>query len=151
MRTSIKTRLFGTVAVLCWLSACSATPTLVLPTESGLTDATLAAMLAARPLADGQNVRADLVASSPALSTHLVQVRTREASHLHAQHDLVVTLLRGHGTLHAGGRAFPMRAGDVASVPRGTVHYFVNDGGGPAVALATFAPPHDGTDQVPAP
>jgi mannose-6-phosphate isomerase-like protein (cupin superfamily) len=144
-------RLLTTAGVLLGVAACAATPSVVV-SEGGTPRAVaLPALLAARPLADDQNIRADLLGQSPALSTHLVQVRQREAPHLHAQHDLTVTLLRGRGTLHAAGRVLPMRAGDVAVVPRATVHFFVNEGTTPAVAFVTFAPPHDGTDQVPAP
>jgi quercetin dioxygenase-like cupin family protein len=40
-----------------------------------------------------------------------------------------------------------MRAGDVAFVPRGTPHHFVNQGRKPAAALVSFSPPFDGPDQ----
>ena len=144
-------RLVTAAVVLLSVAACTSTPPLVLSDGVTPAAAALPALLASRPLAEGQNIRADLLGQSLALSTHLVQVRDRETPHLHARHDLVVTLLRGRGTLHTAGRALPMRAGDVAVVPRGTTHCFVNEGTDPAVAFVTFAPPHDGTDQVPAP
>ena len=148
-RATLRTR--ATTVAMLGVAACSATPSLILPDGAAPTALALPALLATHPLADGENIRADLVGQTRALSAHLVQVRDREASHQHAHHDLVVTLLRGRGTMHAAGRALPMRAGDVAVVPRRTVHFFVNDGTDPAVAFVTFAPPHDGRDQVPAP
>ena len=78
-----------------------------------------------------------------------MRVRTGEQPHLHAAHDLSVTLLDGCGVLHVAGLPTAMKRGDVAFIPRGTPHYFVNSGSAPAAALVTFAPPYDGTDQVP--
>jgi mannose-6-phosphate isomerase-like protein (cupin superfamily) len=43
-----------------------------------------------------------------------------------------------------------LKAGDTALVRRGQVHFFINTGDAPASALATFAPPYDGRDNVPA-
>ena len=106
-------------------------------------------LLAASPLPDGQNIRAVALGHTEAMSYHLVQIRDREQPHVHATHDFTVTLLRGSGHLVVNGEAHPMRPGDVAVVPHGTPHYFVNDGSAPAVACISFAPPYDGTDQVP--
>jgi len=110
----------------------------------------VAALADEYPLPTGENIRAVILGQTDALSYHFVQVRDRERPHVHAAHDLVVTLLRGRGTVHSGGGIFPMEVGDVVVIPRGTVHYFVNDGFDPTAALVTFAPPFDGKDQVPA-
>jgi len=109
----------------------------------------LTSMLAAHPLLAGQNISALPLGRTDALSLHLIQVRDREQPHQHATHDLSVTLLRGSGRLYVAGDPHEMHAGDVAFVPRGTPHYFVNAGRSPAVAFATFAPAYDGSDQVP--
>ena len=50
--------------------------------------------------------------------------------------------------VHRGSALYDMHAGDVAVVPRGTPHYFVNTGSAPAAAFAVFTPPYDGQDQV---
>ncbi len=105
--------------------------------------------MAAHPLPPGANIRSLPLGRTEACSYHLVQVRDREAPHVHATHDLAVTVLRGHGQLYIRGEARPMEVGDVAVVPRGTPHYFVNSGAVPAAAFVTFAPPYDGKDQVP--
>ncbi len=120
-----------------------------MPDAQGLQLASLQSLLDANPLAEGENIKALLLGHTEALSYHLVQVRDREQPHLHAGHDLTMTLLQGKGTFHIQGNAFELRAGDVAVVRRGTPHYFVNSDSTPAVAFVTFAPPYDGTDQVP--
>ena len=130
------------------LAGCAAAPPphLFVPAvgDSGLT-----AILAAHPLPAGGNISALPLQSTEAASYHLIQVRDHELPHVHATHDLAVTVLRGTGRLFIRGEPHDMRPGDVAVVPRATPHYFVNSGAEPAVAFVTFAPPYDGTDQVP--
>jgi len=89
-----------------------------------------------------------LLGRTESASYHLVQIRDREQPHKHATHDLTVTLVHGTGQFHIRDAVFVRRCGDGAVVPRGTPHYFVNTGSGPAAAFATFAPPYDGQDQV---
>jgi len=105
--------------------------------------------LAAHPPADA-NIRADPVARTETASYHVVQVRDREMPHRHAAHDLTVFVLRGRGTLVLEHARIPLRAGDAVLIPRGTAHWFVNEGRGRAVALAVFTPPLDAPDAVPA-
>jgi len=119
-------------------------------------------MVAIGPLGDGldaflaahvpgdENIRADPVARTETASYHVVQVRDGERPHRHATHDLTVLVLRGHGTLVLGRQRIPLRAGDAVLVARGTLHWFVNEGRGRAVALAVFTPPLDAPDNVPA-
>ena len=105
--------------------------------------------LAAHPLAEGQAIRADEVGRTGSASYHLVQVRGRESPHRHVAHDLTVFVLRGRGSLTLGEVGCPLAAGDAAVIPRGAVHWFANEGGGPALALVVFAPPLDAPDTVP--
>jgi len=140
------------LAIVCWLwclTGCAAAPQLIIPDARGVRQVTLQALLDTAPLAEGENIKALLLGRTQALSYHLVQVRDRERPHVHAAHDLTMTLLRGKGTFYIQGAAFELRVGDVAVVPRGTPHYFVNADSAPAVAFVTFAPPYDGTDQAP--
>ena len=137
----------GCVALL----GCAPAPHVLVQDGPALRDARLDATLAAHPLPAGQNISATILGHTDALSYHLVQIRDRERPHVHATHDLVVTLLRGTGTLYIRGVAHAMRAGDIAVVPRGAPHYFVNTDSTPAASFVTFAPPYDGTDQVPVP
>lgn len=144
--------LVGRRAVIagCVLSAaaCARTPRIVAPDAAGIDHGSLAALLAAHPLAATQNISALPLGRTDAISYHLVQIRDREQPHIHTTHDLVVTLLRGRGQLVVRGEPQEMRAGDVAVVAHGTPHYFVNTDCAPAAAFVTFAPPYDGTDQV---
>lgn len=105
--------------------------------------------LAALPLAPGQNLRADEITRTASASYHVVQIRRAETPHTHATHDLTVLVLRGAGTLTLGTERLPMRAGDVALIPRGVVHWYANAGRGASVALVVFTPPLDGADIVP--
>ncbi len=107
------------------------------------------ALLAAHPPEVGRNITPFLLESSEHSSRHLVWVRDREAPHLHPRHDLVVVVLEGHGSLWVRDREVPMRAGDIATVPAGVPHWFVNLGDEPAAAFVVFSPPSDGGDNVP--
>jgi quercetin dioxygenase-like cupin family protein len=109
----------------------------------------LEAILAAHPLPQGENISALTLGRTESCSYHVVQIRDREQPHVHAVHDLAVTVLQGTGRLYIRGEPHAMQAGDVAVVPRATPHYFVNSGADPAAAFVIFAPPYDGKDQVP--
>jgi quercetin dioxygenase-like cupin family protein len=146
------------VAPLLLPGCASRGPVVILgPDPDGRIDA--AAFLAAHPLPDGEALQAIPVGATETASYAIVQVRTAEPPHVHRRHDLTVLVLRGAGRLHlvrtnAGASrpvtsVVPMRLGDAASIPRGVAHWFVNDGGEPAAALAVFSPPFDGTDHVP--
>lgn len=114
-----------------------------------LADHGVEGFLAAHPLGPGQEIRADPLERSMGASQHLVQIATAEKPHVHATHDLQVLLVAGRGTLHFADRAVTLRAGDVVTIGRNTVHWFVRDGDRPAAALVTFAPPLDAPDNVP--
>jgi mannose-6-phosphate isomerase-like protein (cupin superfamily) len=116
---------------------------------TGVQSPSLEEWLVTHSLASEKNIRADVVTATEATSVHVVQIRDREAPHLHASHDATVTLLRGRGVIFLGETGVDMCAGDTLVLPRGAPHHFVNLGEQPAVALVTFAPPFDGTDQVP--
>lgn len=112
--------------------------------------ATVDELCRSHPVARDANIRADEIMRSASASMHLIQVRGGEAPHRHARHDLSVTVLRGEGTLRLAGTVQILRAGDVAIVPRGAVHWFTRTGADVAVALAVFSPPLDAPDWVPA-
>jgi quercetin dioxygenase-like cupin family protein len=101
------------------------------------------------PIAAGANIRAELIARTPATSVHLVQIRGGESPHRHMAHDLTVTLLRGEGRVTLDGAVRPMVAGDVVVIPRGAAHFFMNTGRDVAVSFAVYAPPMDAPDTVP--
>ena len=127
---------------------CAATPAphVFVPSAG---DPSLTAILTAHPLTASENISVLALGRTEAASYHLVQIRDRERPHMHATHDLAVTVLQGTGRLFIRGEPHDMRPGDVAVVPRATPHYFINAGAQPAAAFVTFTPPYDGTDQVP--
>lgn len=104
---------------------------------------------AAPPLAAGENIKPTELRRGEHASLSLVQVRDREAPHIHTRYDLTITLVRGTGTLWLDGVPLGMRPGDVAFIPRRMPHYFVNDGAAPAMALVSFAPAFSGPDLAP--
>ncbi len=106
---------------------------------------------AATPLLPTENIRPTQLERGEQSSIALVQIRDREAPHVHTRYDLAVTLASGSGTLWLNGTPLSMHAGDVAFIPRGTPHFFVNRGSQPATALVVFSPPFSGPDQQPAP
>jgi len=110
----------------------------------------VADLLAAAPLAPGENIRPTLIAHGENASLFLIQIRKREVPHTHTRYDLTVVLVRGAGKLWLNGRPLPMKRGDAAFIPRGTPHFFVNEGAEPAAALVGFAPRFEGPDQAPA-
>ena len=123
-----------------------AAPQIILPDGAR----TLAELMAQYPLAAGQPVRAERLGASASVSYHFIQLApgAGERPHLHAQHDLVVMLLRGSGIQWIRDQSLALKAGDSVVVPAGTPHRFVNTGDNPAAAFIVFSPPHDGSDQV---
>jgi quercetin dioxygenase-like cupin family protein len=109
------------------------------------------ALAAQAPLAPGENIHPTELQRGEHSSVSLVQVRDREQPHRHTRYDLTVLLAKGSGTLWLNGTPLPMHEGDVAYIPKGTPHYFVNEGPEPAAALVVFSPPFSGPDQQPAP
>ncbi|HKZ46039.1 MAG TPA: cupin domain-containing protein, partial [Thermodesulfobacteriota bacterium] len=80
-------------------------------------------------------------------SSHfIIQIRDREKPHIHETHDLTVIVKKGKGILHLGKDELPMSKGDIAFIPRGVLHYFVNTSSEPSVAYAIFTPLYDGQD-----
>jgi quercetin dioxygenase-like cupin family protein len=128
------------------LAGCSRTTGLLRPDPPSRQD--VEALLAVAPLAPGENIRPTLLQHGYNMSLFLVQIADRETPHVHTRYDLSVLLVRGKGTLWLNGQPLRMAQGDAAFIPRGTPHFFVNEGSEPAAALVTFAPRFDGPDQV---
>lgn len=79
-------------------------------------------------------------------SWHLIRLSVGESPHVHDHHDLTVTVLRGRARLHLGAFTHAMGPGDVAFVPRGTVHWAELTGRGPVEVHVTMTPPASGRD-----
>lgn len=139
--------LLGLTAAVAGCAAHLPAPALLAANPPGT--APLLAAADAAPLAAGENIRPIELRHGDSSSLFLVQVRDREQAHVHTRYDLTVTTVRGGGTLWLNGVPLPMHTGDVAFIPKGTPHYFVNEGSEPAVALVVFAPAFSGPDQAP--
>jgi quercetin dioxygenase-like cupin family protein len=100
----------------------------------------------ANPLGPNDNIKGVLLLQQPAVSHFLVQIRDREQPHIHQEHDATIVMLSGRGRLVLKDRVLVAKDGDVLFIPRGTVHYYVNDGLQPTVVLAIFTPTYDGKD-----
>jgi quercetin dioxygenase-like cupin family protein len=135
------------IAVLLWVAACTPAPRGAFV----IAGAGAPAVAGAPPAPAGQNITVTELARGAHSSVAAVQVRDREVPHRHARYDLTVYVTDGHGTLWLDGVPRPMRAGDAAFIPRGTPHYFVNEGAAPALAIVVFSPAFDGPDQEPLP
>ena len=101
------------------------------------------------PLAADEDFKVIGIGGSQGSSHHLVAIRNAEIPHRHLEHDLLVVMLRGHGSMRLGAETRPVGEGSVLFVPRGTAHAFRNAAATPAVAYAVYWPPFDGKDRVP--
>jgi mannose-6-phosphate isomerase-like protein (cupin superfamily) len=107
-------------------------------------------LLADNPLGPGENIKISTLGQGQGASHHIVQIRDRESPHLHKAHDGTVIIVRGRGYLMMDTRRITLTAGDIAHIPRGVPHYYVNTDLEPTVAFVIYAPPYDGKDNVPA-
>ncbi len=131
------------------LVACGASPRFYLQYGNRISEQELDRLLAANPLAASENIKAVTLGRTGEVSHHVVQIRDREAPHIHKDHDVTVVVLRGQGYLMWGKERMDLVAGDILFIPRGAVHYFINTHSGPTVALAVYSPPFDGKDSIP--
>lgn len=140
------------IAVLCVLLGCtpSQIPYVFLQYGKELRQADVSKLLADNPLGPSENIKLITLGQSQSASHHIVQIRDRESPHLHKAHDGMVIMFRGRGYLVMDKLRITLTAGDIAHIPRGVPHYYVNTDLEPTVAFVIFAPPFDGKDNVPA-
>lgn len=105
-------------------------------------------ILATNPISETEEFKVVPVFENPRSKHVLVQVRRREPVHLHADSDITVWLLRGNGTMHVGGKEYPVKVGDVIHIPRDVVHYYVNRGAEVGAALVVYSPAPGPDDRV---
>lgn len=101
-------------------------------------------------LAPDQDVRVVEIGRDEHTSHHLVATRSGEELHRHDRHELLVVILRGHGTLRMGEQKRAVGEGSILYVPRGTAHAFRNAAEEPSFAYVKYSPPFDGEDRAPA-
>lgn len=131
-------------------AACGAhQPSFTLTNNRGVRTGTALEEIAKHPLPHDQNIRATELQRGDNSSVSVVEVRDREQPHVHTRYDLTVVVASGEGTLWLHGQPIKMRDGDAVFIPKGTPHYFVNEGSEPAVAVVVFSPAFTGPDQQP--
>lgn len=150
IRLSSHKTCFPLILLLALLFACAPAPRFFLQYGASLTESGIGQVLARNPLPATANIQVTTLGQGRTVSHHVVQVRDRESPHIHKDHDLTVTVMRGQGYLMLGTRRVDLTVGDVVFIPSGAVHYFVNTYHQPSVALAIFSPPFDGKDTIPA-
>lgn len=114
--------------------------------ETGLYSKTWREVVKENPLGTDENIKVTPLFKDEDSSHFIIQIRDREKPHIHEAHDLTVIAKKGKGVLHVGKDEFPMRRGDIAFIPKGVPHYFVNTGSVPAIAYVIFTPFYDGKD-----
>lgn len=89
----------------------------------------------------------DLVGTLQDASVHHVTATNGVKPHFHRNHDEIVVILEGSGTMRIGEESHPLGAGRTFLVPRGTVHS-VDSTGTALRAISIFVPPFDGRDRI---
>lgn len=101
-----------------------------------------------KPIGKDENIKVTPLFKNDEASHFIIQIRDREKPHIHETHDLTVIVKSGRGILHLGKEKLTMKSGDVAFIPKGVFHYFVNTDNEPSVAYAIFTPFYDGKDMI---
>ena len=114
--------------------------------ENGLFQKGWMEIVKENPIGKDENIKVTPLFKNENGSHFIIQIRDREKPHIHETHDLTVVVKRGKGVLHIGKNELPMKCDDIAFIPKGIFHYFVNTGSEPAVAYAIFNPSYDGKD-----
>ncbi|MBI2194112.1 MAG: cupin domain-containing protein [Planctomycetes bacterium] len=99
------------------------------------------------PLPADRNFQIQNVGGNAALSIHVVEARDVPA-HYHSYHDETVYVKSGRGVLRVGDMEYPIAAGALMHIPKGTFHSFRSADGTPAVVVSIVSPPSDGRDFV---
>ena len=135
---------------LSFLVACaSSSPRFFRHDGTTITQADLDKVLAENHLVPSEKIKSTTLGQAPDMSDHIVQIRDRDAPHIHKSHDSTVVMMKGRGYLVMEHRRIDLSVGDVVFIPRGVVHYYVSTSSEPTVAFVVFSPPFDGTDNIP--
>lgn len=73
-------------------------------------------------------------------SVLLVRISGAEQPHRHPEHDLVVQIIAGHGTMLLGDRSVDLDTGDIVIVQRGVMHAYSNKDPAGSVAVVVRSP-----------
>lgn len=79
-------------------------------------------------------------AAEPGVSIGLAVVQDRIKPHYQKVSDEIYYIVQGQGRLTLGEETYELRTGDVATIPKGQVHGFVNTGAEPCLVLFASGP-----------
>jgi len=88
-----------------------------------------------------------LFAQGEKLTVNVVTPISPILAHYHAEHEEVVYVVKGSGTMELAGEKKGVKEGDIIYIPRKTVHSFTPKGKDGQV-LSIFAPAFDGKDRI---
>jgi quercetin dioxygenase-like cupin family protein len=134
------------LATAAWLGACGPATSGRVLEPAGLTD-----RFDWTAEERSQEIAVRTIRRTDSASFHVVRLAGAEKPHVHDHSDLAVFVLLGQVRMHIAGRVTPVRAGDVADIPRGTQHWAENASDEASVAYAVFTPALDKNDRRPAP
>lgn len=117
--------------------------------DTGLFSKNCQEIIKENPIGENENIKVTPLFKNEDSSHFIIQIRDREKPHIHETHDLTVIVKKGKGILHLGKDELPMRRGDIAFIPKGVLHYFVNTSSEPSIAYVIFTPFYDGKDMKP--
>ena len=80
-------------------------------------------------------------------SALLIRLKGDEVPHYYDYHDLTVTAISGKHTLHFADHNVSLEPGDVAFIPKGTLHWAENNDLVASTVFAVFSPVYTGDDR----
>lgn len=95
----------------------------------------------ARHLRGTKPIEARELCALPNVAVQLVRIVGAEQPHRHLDHDLVVFLVEGRGSMFLGHDTHAIEAGDIVAIEKGTEHAFRNAARGGTVAVVVRVPP----------
>ena len=105
------------VIALFFLVGCAPAARLYMPAGGELRQSDLEQIIAENPLGISENIKITTLDQGESVSHHIVQVRDREAPHIHKTHDGTVIIMKGRGYLVIENRRMDLSVGDVIHIP----------------------------------
>lgn len=99
-------------------------------------------------LSDTQNIFSKELFSSKDVSVFLIQIRKEVKCHKHLEHNEMVHVLSGNGTMILNEEEFEVKAGDVLFIPKNTSHSVRVTSEEPLQVISNQSPYFDGKDRV---
>jgi quercetin dioxygenase-like cupin family protein len=106
------------------------------------------AVVKANPVDPAMSARLTEVARGEQASVNVWQMTKGMPAHFHRNHEEVIFVKSGRAEVRIGERTLVMQPGDLALIPRNTVHTAKVLGREPFRGISVFAPAFDGKDRV---